>query len=155
MNIRLFAGRHRLAIATTLVIVVLAAVGALFPDSFLGQVVGVGTLERALRLSTPITLAAIGGLYAEKSGVFNIGLEGFLIFGAFVAAATAWLVSGGSEITQFHLWLSVLAAVVVTTLMAAVFAVFTIRYKANQIVAGLAVWFLGLGFAPFGAIVLW
>ena len=157
MSARLFAGRHRLTIATMLVVVALATVGALFPDSFLGRVVTVGTLERALRLSTPITLAAIGGLYAEKSGVFNIGLEGFLIFGAFVAAATTWLVSGGTagDITQFHLWVSVIAAVLVTTLLTAVFAVFTIRYKANQIVAGLAVWFLGLGFAPFGAIVLW
>ena len=157
MSAQRFAGRHRLIITSTLAVVILAAVGVLFPDSFLGQLTTTGTFERALRLSTPITLAAIGGLYAEKSGVFNIGLEGFLIFGAFVAAATVWLVSGGSggEITQLHLWLSVLAAVVVTALLATVFAVFTIRYKANQIVAGLAVWFLGLGFAPFGAIVLW
>lgn len=155
MNITAFANRHRLTLATVVVVFALALFGTLFPDTFLGQLVTPGTFERALRLSVPITLAAIGGLYAEKSGVFNIGLEGFLIFGAFVAAAATWVVSGGSDITQFDLWVSVLTAILVTTALAAVFALFTIRYKANQIVAGLAVWFLGLGFAPFGAIVLW
>ena len=155
MNLAAIASRHRLTLVTTAVVCFLAVFGALFPDNPVGQLVTTGTFERALRLSAPITLAAIGGLYAEKSGVFNIGLEGFLIFGAFTAAAAAWLVSDGAEISQLDLWLSVLAAVIVTTLLSAIFALFAIRYKANQIVAGLAVWFLGLGFAPFGAILLW
>jgi len=155
MNIRSLATRHRWGVLTGVVVFAFAVLGAFFPDTLIGQFVTTGTFERALRLSAPITLAAIGGLYAEKSGVFNIGLEGFLIFGAFVAAGATWLVSGGGEISQTGLWISVGVAVLVTTLLAALFAVFTIRYKANQIVAGLAVWFLGLGFAPFGAIVLW
>lgn len=155
MNIRSFATRHRWGVLTGIVVFAFAILGAFFPDTLIGQFVTTGTFERALRLSAPITLAAIGGLYAEKSGVFNIGLEGFLIFGAFVAAGSTWLVSDGGEISQTDLWISVGVAVLVTTLLAALFAVFTIRYKANQIVAGLAVWFLGLGFAPFGAIVLW
>jgi simple sugar transport system permease protein len=147
--------RHGTTLVATAVFFGLALVGAVFPDTVVGELTTTGTFERALRLSTPITLAAIGGLYAEKSGVFNIGLEGFLIFGAFFAGAAAFLVSGGGQISQLDLWISVLAAVVSTAALAALFAVLTIRYKANQIVAGLAVWFIGLGFGPFGAIVLW
>jgi simple sugar transport system permease protein len=128
---------------------------AAFPQSFVGKLLGVAVLDRSLRLSVPITLAAIGGLYSEKSGVFNIGLEGFLIFGAFFAAASATVISGESDISQIDLWLSVLTATAFTTVLAFIFAVLTIRYEANQIVAGLAIWFMGLGFAPFGAIVIW
>jgi simple sugar transport system permease protein len=155
MNVRAVADRHRWGLVTSAIVFAFAVLGAFYPDTAVGQFVTTGTFERALRLSAPITLAAVGGLYAEKSGVFNIGLEGFLIFGAFVAAGSTWLVSDGSEISQADLWVSVLVAVLVTTLLSAIFAVFTIQFKANQIVAGLAIWFLGLGFAPFGAIVLW
>ena len=155
MNLARLRQRHTVTIAVLGFLVVLAVIGLLFPNTFIGNLTSTGAFERALRLSTPITLAAIGGLYAEKSGVFNIGLEGFLIFGAVTAAASAWVVSGGGNISQADLWISVLVAVVVTGLLATVFAVLTIRYKANQIVAGLAVWFLGLGFGPFAAIMLW
>ena len=155
MSLSRVGNRHRSTLGALGLLVVLAVIGLLFPDSFIGNLTSTGAFERALRLSTPITLAAIGGLYAEKSGVFNIGLEGFLIFGAVTAAATAWVVSGGGDISQLDLWISVLVAVVVTGLLATAFAVLTIRYKANQIVAGLAVWFLGLGFGPFAAIMLW
>ena len=119
------------------------------------ELVTVGAVERTLRSATPIALAAIGGLFAEKSGVFNIGLEGFMIFGALVAAASAWIAAGGETITQAHLWLAILVAVVVCAFLTVIFAVLTIRYEADQIVAGLAVWFIALGFGPFGATVVW
>jgi|AntRauTorcE11898_2_1112593.scaffolds.fasta_scaffold08467_2 simple sugar transport system permease protein len=119
-----------------------------------GQVFTVGYAERTLQAAMPIALAAIGGLYAEKSGVFNIGLEGFMIFGAVNAAAVSWLLAGGSA-SQLELWVALLATVLLGLVYTAVFAVLTIRYKADQIVAGLAVWFLGLGFGPFTAVVMW
>lgn len=129
-----------------------------FPESPLQAVfaiLSVRMAEAAVRISVPIALAAIGGLYSEKSGVFNIGLEGFLIFGAFTAIATAFLVGGGTDVSQVDLWIGLVVAVIVTTMLAGIFAVITIRYKANQIVAGLAVWFVALGFAPFSASVIW
>ncbi|AGN01247.1 inner-membrane translocator [Salinarchaeum sp. Harcht-Bsk1] len=143
-----------MALASVLGVVVLWFVGRLFPETVVGEIFTTGMVARSLRLSVPIALAAVGGLYAEKSGVFNIGLEGLLIFGAFTAAAVSWEL-GGSQISQLDLWIAVLVAMAVSAAIAAIFAVFTIRYKANQIVAGLAIWFLGLGFAPFAAIVLW
>jgi simple sugar transport system permease protein len=135
-------------------LLVLAGV-AVALDLPLAELLTVGAAERALRAATPIALAAVGGLYAEKSGVFNIGLEGFMIFGALTAAAAAWLAAGGDDIGQAHLWVGILAAVVVCALLTVAFAVLTVRYEADQIVAGLAVWFIGLGFGPFGATVVW
>jgi len=118
------------------------------------DVLTVGFAERALRAAMPITLAAVGGLYAEKSGVFNIGLEGFMIFGAVNAVAVTWLIKSGS-VTQTDLWAALAITVLISVLYTTIFAILTIRYKADQIVAGLAVWFLGLGFGPFTAVVMW
>jgi simple sugar transport system permease protein len=154
MSLAGYAARNRFQAGSAVVVVALAVVLAVWLDLPVADLVTVGFVERSLRAATPIGLAAIGGLYAEKSGVFNIGLEGFMIFGAANAAAAAWILGGGSP-TQGHLWLAILAAVLISLLYTVVFAVLTIRYEADQIVAGLAVWFVGLGFGPFTAVLLW
>ncbi|THE64703.1 ABC transporter permease [Salinadaptatus halalkaliphilus] len=140
-----------------LVLFVLIAFGVAltFTDEIaLERLVTFGFLSRSLEMATPIALAAVGGLYAEKSGVFNIGLEGFMIFGAFSAAATMYAL-GGTSPTQGHVWAALVAAVLVSVALTVLFAVLLIHFKADQIVAGLAVWFVGLGFAPFTAAVIW
>lgn len=157
MSVTDYAARNRLTVGIAGVIVLVLLIKAItrlvgLPNDTL---LTVGTLQRTLKAATPIALAAIGGLYAEKSGVFNIGLEGFMIFGALIGATVPWFLSGGESISQTDLWLGILAAVLVCSLLAVVFAILTIRYKANQIVAGLAVWFIGLGFGPFIATVIW
>jgi simple sugar transport system permease protein len=149
-----YVGDHPLKIGTGVVLlaVLAAAVG---PDLPGAELLTVGTLQRSLQAATPIALAAIGGLFAEKSGVFNIGLEGFMIFGALTAAAAAWISSGGGSVSQADLWIGIVAAMVVCGVLTLLFALLTIRYKADQIVVGLAVWFIGLGFGPFTATVIW
>ena len=147
--------RDTVAVAGVALLAVAGVAAAVVFDVPLGALATVGAFERALRAATPIALAAVGGLYAEKSGVFNIGLEGFMIIGALVAAAVAWLAAGGGTVTQVHLWAGVVGAVVCCALLTVAFAVLTIRYEADQIVAGLAVWFIGLGFGPFAATVVW
>jgi len=149
-----YAARNRTTIGGGAVAVVLLAVVAAVFDLPVDQLLTVGMAERSLRAATPIALAAIGGLYAEKSGVFNIGLEGFMIFGAVNSVAIAFLVSGES-VTQADLWIGLVGAVLLSVLYTVVFAVLLIRYKADQIIAGLAVWFLGLGFGPFTAVTIW
>ncbi|UPM44583.1 ABC transporter permease (plasmid) [Halocatena salina] len=123
-------------------------------DLPLAELLTVGFLSRSLQAAAPIALTAIGGLYAEKSGVFNIGVEGFMIFGAVTTAALTWLI-GGETAGQNTLWMAILGSVAIVSVAAVLFAVLVIRYKADQIVAGLAVWFLGLGFGPFVAVLLW
>jgi simple sugar transport system permease protein len=149
-----YAVRNRVRIGATVALLVAVALLAALLDLPVAAIVTVGFVERTLQAATPIALAAVGGLYAEKSGVFNIGLEGFMIFGAANAGAVAWILGDGSP-TQADLWLGIAAAVLVSLLYTAIFAVLTIRYEADQIVAGLAVWFIGLGFGPFTAVILW
>ena len=143
--------RIAVAIGAALVALVVAALAGID----VRRILTVGFVDRSIRAATPIALAAVGGLYAEKSGVFNIGLEGFMIFGAVNAVAIASLVSGDGGVAQLHLWTGLVGAVLISVLYTVVFAVLVIRYRANQIVAGLAVWFLGLGFGPFTAMTIW
>ncbi|WP_135806387.1 ABC transporter permease [Halorussus marinus] len=154
MSVADYAARNRVRIGAAVGLLAGAALLAALLDLPVAAIVTVGFVERTLQAATPIALAAVGGLYAEKSGVFNIGLEGFMIFGAANAGAVAWLSGGGSP-TQLDLWVGILAAVLLSLAYGAIFAALTIRYEADQIVAGLAVWFVGLGFGPFTAVVLW
>jgi simple sugar transport system permease protein len=146
---------NRAAFAGGLALLAAVLLAFLVADIPGSDLVTVGAMERALQAATPIALAGIGGLYAEKSGVFNIGLEGFMIFGALFGAVAAWTASGGDAVGQADLWVGVLAATLACGLLAALFAVLLIRYEADQIVAGLAVWFVGLGFGPFISTVVW
>jgi simple sugar transport system permease protein len=146
--------RSRLLVGTALAVVALAVVSTTIFDLPVTAILTVGFAERALQAAAPIALAAIGGLYADKSGVFDIGLEGFMIFGAVLATAFTFFL-GGEAPSQTNLWLGILGATLVSTLLSVAFAVLLVRYRANQIVARLAVWFIGLGFGPFIAVLLW
>jgi simple sugar transport system permease protein len=153
------AGRYvranRSRIGAVLVAIVAIWALATWLEVPLDSLITVGYLERSLSAATPIALAAVGGLYAERSGVFNIGLEGFMIFGAVNAVGVAWLLAGDGPVTETHLWLGIVGSVLICVVYTSIFAVLLIRYKANQIVAGLAVWILGLGFGPLTAVLLW
>lgn len=94
-------------------------------------------LYSAIRLSTPLLLAALGGLFAERSGVLNIALEGLMLAGAFTAAVVTYFV--GSP------WVGLLAAIVAGVVVALVHAVASIRYRADQVVSGMAINILFLG----------
>ncbi|WP_380677273.1 ABC transporter permease [Salinigranum sp. GCM10025319] len=137
--------------ATVGVLAVVFVAGLLAPDSIAGTLVEIltsqGTLASALRLSVPIALAALGGIFSEKSGVINIGLEGLLIISAFSAIYVADVTGG--------VWLGFLGGVVASLLLAALFAVVVIEFRADQIIAGLAVWLIALGLAPFASQVIY
>lgn len=94
-------------------------------------------LAASVRMATPIALAAFGGLVSERSGVFNIALEGMLLTGAFAAAAGAYY-SGDVRI-------GIILAVLAGALVALVHAVVTVSAGANQIVSGVAINLIALG----------
>jgi simple sugar transport system permease protein len=94
-------------------------------------------LDSALRLSTPLLLACLAGLYSERAGVFDIGLEGKMLMAAF-AAATVSAVSGSVP-------LALAAAVAASVALAAVHGVACITARGNQIVSGVAINFLAAG----------
>jgi ABC-type uncharacterized transport system permease subunit len=94
-----------------------------------------------IRLSTPLTLAALGGLFSERSGVINIALEGMMLAGAFTAASVTWAV--GSP------WLGLAAGAAAGMAIASIHAVACIRYKADQVVTGTAINILMIGIPGF------
>jgi ABC-type uncharacterized transport system permease subunit len=103
----------------------------------MSQILIVSLLLSAVRLATPLLLAALGGLYSERAGVINIALEGLMLAGAFTAATVTHYAGNP--------WLGVLAAVVAGVGVALIHGVACIRYRADQVVSGTAINLLFLG----------
>jgi general nucleoside transport system permease protein len=98
-------------------------------------------LATTLRFATPLTFAALGGLFSERSGVVNIALEGMMLAGAFFGILAA---------DKLGSWvLGLLVAVLAGGAFAAVHAVFAIHLRADQIVGGTAINFLALGLTGY------
>ena len=94
-----------------------------------------------LRYATPLTFAAIGGIFSERSGVTNIGLEGMLLAGAFFGILAA---------DKLESWiLGLVIAAVAGGLLALVHAFFSIHLRADQIISGFAINFLALGLTGY------
>ncbi len=94
-----------------------------------------------LRVSTPLILAALGGMWCERSGVIQIGLEGFMLVGSFFGAVVA-LNSGNP-------YQGLLMAGVAGMVLSAFYGLVVLRYRANQIVAGTAINLFAMGVPPF------
>jgi ABC-type uncharacterized transport system permease subunit len=104
-------------------------------------VFGVSLLAATLRAATPLTFAAIGGIFSERSGVVNIGLEGMMLSGAFFGiAVVGW--TGQWE-------LGIFGAMAAGGLLALIHAFFSIHLRADQIVSGFAINFLALGLTGY------
>jgi ABC-type uncharacterized transport system permease subunit len=104
-------------------------------------------LAATLRYATPLTFAAIGGLYCERSGVINVALEGMLLTGAFFGIWGAiWAHSwAGNEAWIVGLITAALAGMA----MATIHAIWAIHLKVDQIISGTAINFLALGITGY------
>ncbi|WP_435358968.1 ABC transporter permease [Haloarchaeobius sp. DFWS5] len=144
------------AVLLVLDVVVGDTISVVFAEAAIDALQRPTTYESALRLATPIALAAIGGIFAEKSGVINIGIEGLLIVSAlFAVIVTHLLDTNGIVGGTGAMWLGAAGGVLASMLLALLFAAVCIEFKADQIIAGLAVWLIALGVAPFAMIVLY
>ncbi len=95
----------------------------------------------AFRLSTPLIFAGLGGFLSERSGLVQIGLEGFMLIGAFAGACIGYQFSSP--------WLGWFFAFACGVFFAAIYATFVIRLKTNQIITGTAFNLLVAGVIPF------
>ncbi len=98
-------------------------------------------IESTLRVSTPLLLAAMGGLLTERAGVINVALEGMMLVGAFAAAAVTGAVHSA--------FVGLIGGGLAGMLLSVVHAVFAIEVKANQIVVGTALNLLAAGITAF------
>ena len=98
-------------------------------------------LVQTLRIATPYLFAASGGVLSERSGIIALTLEGWMLTGAFCATLGSYY--GGSP------WLGLLAGIAGGVLAAAIHAVASIRYRADQVVIGIATNLLAVGVTRF------
>lgn len=100
------------------------------------------TLASMIRIATPLMLMALGGLLCDRAGVFNIAMEGFALVGAF-AAVVAVQFSGG------NVWMGLLCSVLVGAVYSALFGLFVTKFKADNIIASIAMNTLGAGITSY------
>lgn len=122
---------------------VVAVVGVLATTSYLTgepRLTSSSTMQNTVTLGLPILLAALGGIWAERSGMINIGLEGMMILGTWGAA---W---GG---LQGGPWVAVLSGAIFGALGGVLHAIATVSFGVNHIVSGVAINLLGAGVAKY------
>lgn len=106
--------------------------------------------DSAIRLSTPLLLACLAGLYSERAGIFDIGLEGKMLAGAFAAGAFAAFAGmpieeGGWGMTWGMAWVGVLAGIIVSVMLSLVHGFASITLRGNQLISGVAINFFAAG----------
>lgn len=113
----------------------------------LSDIVSPDLFASAIRMATPLALAAIGGTICERSGVVNIALEGIMLIAGFAGVATTLAVQGTAGAAAP--WIGLLAAVAAGTLMSLVHAFASITLRSDQVVSGTAINILALGLTGF------
>jgi ABC-type uncharacterized transport system permease subunit len=109
--------------------------------------INISFFQAALRMATPIAFASLGGMYNERAGVVNIGLEGIMLNSAFFAVYATYL-TGSS-------FLGIIAGVASGLVLGAILAVLTVKYHGNQIVVGTGFNVFGLSFSAYMCQKIW
>ena len=133
----------KLLLNATLVLLIISIIRLITGAS---DLTSVGTASAALLLSVPIVLAGLGGLFSERSGVVNIGLEGMMILGA-------W--AGGFIGSKHGPWLGLAAAVFFGSVGALVHAIATISFGVDHVVSGVAINIIAAGLVRYLSTILY
>lgn len=94
-------------------------------------------LDSSLRLATPLLFACLAGLYSERAGIFDIGLEGKMLMAAMASASVAFLTGS--------VWIGLLAGMVASLLLAGIHGIASITFRGNQLISGVALNFVASG----------
>jgi len=133
----------KLLLNATLVILIISIIRLITGAK---DLTSVGTASAALLLSVPIVLAGLGGLFSERSGVVNIGLEGMMILGA-------W--AGGFIGSKHGPWLGLAAAIFFGAVGALVHAIATISFGVDHVVSGVAINIIAAGLVRYLSTILY
>ncbi|MFD3699940.1 ABC transporter permease [Streptomyces sp. NPDC058646] len=135
-------GRKKLTLPWIMLIIAggLALVSLVRLISGAEDLTSVGQVSGALSLAVPIGLAGLGGLWAERAGVVNIGLEGMMILGTWFGAWAGY---------QWGPWTGVLVGIAGGALGGLLHAIITVTFNVNHIVSGVAINILALGFTQY------
>jgi simple sugar transport system permease protein len=106
-----------------------------------GSIFNADFIASSIRIAIPLALAGLGGVFSERSGVINIGLEGIMLTGAFTSIAV-------TNFTQ-NPWLGILAAIIIGIFLGLIHGITCITFKANQIVSGVAINLFASGITVF------
>ena len=131
------AGLPLVLLAVAGLVVILSAVASIAGAD---DLTSSGTIGAALALAVPIGMAGLGGLWAERAGVVNIGLEGMMILGTWGAGWAGY---------QWGPWTGVLVGVLMGAIGGLVHAIATVTFGVDHIVSGVAINILGLGVTQF------
>ncbi len=94
-------------------------------------------LDSTLRLATPLLLACLAGLYSERAGIFDIGLEGKMLMAAMASGAVAALTGSA--------WIGLAAGITASLMLAAIHGIASITFRGNQLISGVALNFVASG----------
>lgn len=133
------------AIAAILAIPLLVAIGLALSGTPTTNVVNL--LSESLVLATPLALGAMTGLWCERSGIVNIGIEGQMLAAAGVGYMVYAVVADARG--GWWLWLGIAVAIATGIAMSFVHAVLSIKFQINQIVAGVVINLVALGLTGF------
>lgn len=111
------------------------------------DVFNVGLFAAALRMATPIAFASLGGIFSERVGVINIGLEGMMLTSAFTGVAVSYF--------TVNPWLGLLSAVLVGGVLGLFHALLTVKFVGDQIVSGTGINIFAGGFTAYMSQILW
>ena len=104
-------------------------------------------IPTVLFYSAPLILTALGGVFSEKSGVVNIGLEGLMVIGAFTGIV--FNLTFANVFGTWTPWVSIVAATVIGAIFSIIHAVASVTFHANQVVSGVAINMLAVGIGVY------
>ncbi len=115
----------------------------------LTSILSVSLFASTIRAATPLVLAALGGIFSERSGVVNIALEGIMLIGAFFAMMISFFAAQSGLPPLVSAIAGAVGAIVFGFLVSMIHAVVSIRFRADQVVSGVAINILALGLTGF------
>jgi simple sugar transport system permease protein len=106
-------------------------------EDVISQGLIVGILATGIRLATPFLLAALGEMFTQRSGVYNLGIEGIMLMGAFMGFFVTWRTG--------NIYLGILISLIVGALMGLLMGIVSITFKAEQGISGIGLYMFGWG----------